>query len=139
MRSRATPSTTRSAYASRRVPEITDKLINIDRAMRWGYSHELGPFEMWDALGVRETADAMEAAGVAVAPWVREMLDAGHETFYRQDEGALAYYDPARKTYVAEPADERKMNLARLKSAGRVVRENKRREPRRSRRRRGVS
>ncbi|HZB44108.1 MAG TPA: 3-hydroxyacyl-CoA dehydrogenase/enoyl-CoA hydratase family protein, partial [Pyrinomonadaceae bacterium] len=113
------------AYASRRLPEITDRLINIDRAMRWGYSHELGPFEMWDALGVRETADAMQAAGVVVAPWVREMLDAGHETFYRQDEGSLSYYDPARKTYVAEPADERKSNLARLKSAGRVVRGNR--------------
>src|SRR6266566_1951391 len=40
------------AYAARRVPEITDQLVNVDRAVRWGFSHELGPFEMWDALGV---------------------------------------------------------------------------------------
>ena len=38
------------AYAARRVPEITDQLINVDKAMRWGYAHELGPFELWDAL-----------------------------------------------------------------------------------------
>jgi 3-hydroxyacyl-CoA dehydrogenase len=112
-------------YASRRVPEITDRIIDIDRAMRWGYSHELGPFELWDALGVRETAEAMERDGVAVAAWVKEMLDAGHETFYRETEGALSYYDPARKAYDSEAADELKIELARLKSAGRVVRENR--------------
>ena len=112
-------------YASRRVPEITDHLANVDRAMRWGYSHELGPFELWDALGVRVTADAMEREGVAVAAWVREMLDAGHETFYKQDGGGLSFYDPARRAYVTEPEDEQKLSLARLKSAaGRVVREN---------------
>ncbi|HEX8686025.1 MAG TPA: 3-hydroxyacyl-CoA dehydrogenase family protein, partial [Pyrinomonadaceae bacterium] len=112
-------------YASRRVPEITDRLADVDRAMRWGYSHELGPFELWDALGVRRTADAMEGEGVAVAGWVREMLDAGHETFYRQEGGALAFYDPARKVYVSEAPDEQTVGLAHLKSSGRVVRENR--------------
>ncbi len=112
-------------YASRRVPEITDRIIDIDRAMRWGYSHELGPFELWDALGVRATADALEKEGVAVAGWVREMLDAGHETFYRETEGALSYYDPARKGYVSEAPDELKIELARLKSTGRGLKENR--------------
>ncbi len=112
-------------YASRRVPEITDHLANVDRAMRWGYSHELGPFELWDALGVRETADALEREGFAPAPWVREMLDAGHETFYRQEGGALSFYDPARKAYVSETPDEQTVGLAHLKSSGRVVRENR--------------
>ncbi|HEY0173784.1 MAG TPA: 3-hydroxyacyl-CoA dehydrogenase NAD-binding domain-containing protein [Pyrinomonadaceae bacterium] len=113
------------AYASRRVPEITDHLVNVDRAMRWGYSHELGPFELWDALGVRETADAMGREGFAPAPWVGEMLDAGHETFYRQGGDSLSFYDPARKGYVTEARDEQNISLAHLKSAGRVVRENR--------------
>jgi 3-hydroxyacyl-CoA dehydrogenase len=113
------------AYAARRVPEITDHLINVDRAVRWGFSHEAGPFELWDMLGVRRTAEAMEAAGVAVAPWVREMLDAGHESFYRTEGGRLSFYDPARKDYVAEPDDERRVSLKALRGAGLVVRENK--------------
>jgi 3-hydroxyacyl-CoA dehydrogenase len=113
------------AYAARRIPEITDQIVNVDRAVRWGFSHELGPFEMWDALGVRQTVAAMEANKIEVAPWVKEMLSAGHETFYRSDNGRLSYYDPARKTYVAEPVDERKMELHGLKADGRVVRENK--------------
>src|SRR5215212_4777225 len=94
------------AYASRRVPEITDRIADIDRAMRWGYSHELGPFELWDALGVRETAGAIEKEGVTVAGWVKEMLDAGRETFYHGGEGAPAYYDPASRAYVSEATDE---------------------------------
>jgi 3-hydroxyacyl-CoA dehydrogenase len=109
-------------YAARRVPEITDRIIDVDRAMRWGYSHELGPFELWDALGVRETADAMEREGVRVAPWVREMLDAGHETFYGDGlDPALSYYDPASRSYVAEPADELKIDLKHVTAVGRVV------------------
>ena len=69
------------AYAARRVPEITDQIVNLDRAVRWGYSHEMGPFEIWDALGVRQTVETMEANDIGVAPWVKEMLNAGHESF----------------------------------------------------------
>ena len=104
-------------YASRRVPEISDDLVSIDRAVRWGFSHDLGPFELWDAIGVRATADAMETHGVAVAPWVREMLAAGHETFY--ENGSV--YDPQSKSYVAIPRDEKQIALQDCP----VVRENK--------------
>lgn len=90
------------AYAARRVPEITDQLVNVDRALRWGYAHELGPFELWDALGVRKTASEMKAEGIAVAPWVEEMLAGGYETFYRSHNGLLGFYDQSRRTYINE-------------------------------------
>jgi 3-hydroxyacyl-CoA dehydrogenase len=104
-------------YAARRVPEISDDLVSVDRATRWGFSHDLGPFELWDAIGVRETADAMEQHGVPVAPWVREMLDAGNTTFYRD----AAVYDPASKSYVAIPKDPRQISVKGCP----VVKENK--------------
>ncbi len=113
------------AYAARRIPEITDEIVNVDRAMRWGFSHELGPFELWDALGVRTTAEAMKQSGIAVAPWVEEMLAAGHETFYRTNAGRFEQYDPARRAYVPVEADPLVIRLDELKKAGRVVRENK--------------
>jgi len=65
-------------YAARRVPEISDDVVAIDRATRWGFSHDLGPFELWDALGVQKTAAAMRAYGVEVPDWVN-----GVESFYR--------------------------------------------------------
>ena len=104
-------------YASRRVPEISDDLVSIDSAVRWGFSHDLGPFELWDAIGVRATAEAMEQHGVAVAPWVREMLDAGNDSFYRDGK----VYDPASKSYVEIPKDARQISLQDC----RVVKENK--------------
>ena len=113
------------AYAARRVPEITDLIFNVDNAVRWGFSHELGPFEVWDALGARETAEKMEAAGIAVAGWVKEMLDAGFESFYKTEDGIKSYYDAARESYIAEPLDERKIKLSALKSNGQTIHENK--------------
>ncbi|MEO8381947.1 MAG: 3-hydroxyacyl-CoA dehydrogenase/enoyl-CoA hydratase family protein [Acidobacteriota bacterium] len=104
-------------YASRRVPEISDDLPSIDRAVRWGFSHDLGPFELWDAMGVQETADAMEAHGVAVGPWVREMLAAGNASFYKNRE----VYDPVRKSYVAVPSDPKQISI----KDARVIKENK--------------
>ncbi|HWW61569.1 MAG TPA: 3-hydroxyacyl-CoA dehydrogenase family protein, partial [Thermoanaerobaculia bacterium] len=72
-------------YAARRVPEISDDIASIDRAVRWGFSHDLGPFELWDALGVQKTANAMEEYGVAVPAWVREK-----QSFYDRVEAAIA-------------------------------------------------
>ncbi|MEO8033379.1 MAG: 3-hydroxyacyl-CoA dehydrogenase/enoyl-CoA hydratase family protein [Acidobacteriota bacterium] len=112
-------------YAARRVPEISDDLPSVDRAVRWGFSHDLGPFEAWDAMGVKETADAMEKDGVAVAPWVRELLAAGHTSFYRQKDGRDEVWDPMKKQYAAIPKDPKLIQLAVLKTAGRVVRENR--------------
>ncbi len=113
------------AYTSRRVPEISDDILSIDAAMRWGFSHELGPFELWDALGVKKTTEAMEAAGITVAPWVKEMLAQGHEKFYLYERGQLSYYDPATRSYRSAKTDPGIIILADRKAAGGVVRENK--------------
>jgi 3-hydroxyacyl-CoA dehydrogenase len=112
------------AYASRRLPEIADDIVSVDRAVRWGFSHELGPFELWDALGVGQTVEAMEMAGIAVAPWVKEMLDGGGESFYRSEKGQLSYYDPGSKAYRTIEADPGLIILKDLKAAGRTIRES---------------
>lgn len=83
-------------YAARRIPEIADDPVEVDRAMRWGFAWELGPFETWDALGVRELAENLGAG--ELPPLVREVLELGAGTFYRRN-GALAAFDPAAKAY----------------------------------------
>ncbi len=78
-------------YAARRVGEIADDIVNIDRAMRWGFRWEQGPFESWDALGVAETVARMEAEGRTVPAWVKVMLASGRTRFYERDgAGVLA-------------------------------------------------
>src|SRR5436189_5499216 len=63
-------------YAANRLGEIADDVVDIDRALRWGFGWERGPFEIWDALGVKETSAKMEAAGYTVPGWVREQIAA---------------------------------------------------------------
>jgi 3-hydroxyacyl-CoA dehydrogenase len=111
------------AYASHRVPEITDTIVNVDNAQKWGFSHEMGPFEIWDALGVAETIPQFEAAGYPVAQWVKDMVAKGCGTFYRRDANGLidAYYDQGVGDYVALPHDKREIKVAALKAAGKRI------------------
>ncbi|HEX7587750.1 MAG TPA: 3-hydroxyacyl-CoA dehydrogenase/enoyl-CoA hydratase family protein [Anaerolineae bacterium] len=87
------------AYASNRIPEIADDIVSIDHAMKWGFANEVGPFEMWDLLGVADTVARMDKEGIHTAPWVKEMLQTGHPSFYKDGK----YYDPAAKGYAPLP------------------------------------
>ncbi|MFZ4261872.1 3-hydroxyacyl-CoA dehydrogenase NAD-binding domain-containing protein [Sphingobacterium sp. HJSM2_6] len=100
-------------YVSNRVPEITDEFFRIDDAMRAGFGWEIGPFEVWDALGVRETLTKIKAEEKRlpgqtgeVASWVHEMLAAGCERFYKVENGVRHFYDLASKSYKAIPGSE---------------------------------
>jgi 3-hydroxyacyl-CoA dehydrogenase len=70
-------------YAAHMIPEISDRIVEIDCAMRWGYANAMGPFEMWDALGVEATAKRIQAEGRALPRNVERMLSAGAKSFYR--------------------------------------------------------
>jgi 3-hydroxyacyl-CoA dehydrogenase len=93
------------AYATACAQEIAHDLKSIDEAMRWGFGYEAGPFELWDRLGVAQTASKMEASGLAVAPWVKEMLAAACPGFYRVENGQVTgFYDWDKQRYQALPA-----------------------------------
>lgn len=113
------------AYTSRRLGEISDTIVDIDNALKWGYNWELGPFETWDALGVKATVDRMKAEGVLPAPWVEDMLAAGHESFYRMGATSLEYYDARERAYRPMPRPDSFIVLAELKHQKKVVEENK--------------
>lgn len=103
-------------YAASIVPEVTDAITSIDSASKWGYGWELGPFEIWDALGVDESVKRMEADGIKVTPWVKEMLSVGCTSFYKKENGQQYYYDPTGKKYVAVKADLRAIAIKDIKS-----------------------
>ena len=103
------------AYSSIRFGEISDSIVDIDNALRWGYNWDLGPFEAWDVLGVAQVVEKMEAEGVKPAPWVTEMLAAGHEMFYIDSADGRQYYDPASNAYLKEPKPDTFLVLADIK------------------------
>lgn len=93
-------------YCSNRIPEIADELYKIDQAVAAGFAWQMGPFETWDVLGVKETAEKMKAAGNAPAAWVDEMIAAGHDSFYKFENGKRHYYDIPSKSYKVIPGTE---------------------------------
>jgi 3-hydroxyacyl-CoA dehydrogenase len=91
------------AYISHRIPEISDELYRIDDAMKAGFGWEIGAFETWDVLGVKEKVDAMQKAGFKVADWIYEFLDEGNISFYKVQNGKRLCYDVSSKKYLPLP------------------------------------
>ena len=112
------------AYSARRLGEIADDIVNIDRAMRWGFNWDLGPFEAWDAIGVPQSVERMKQEGVALPAWIDEMLASGRTSFYDGAPLAPRYYDGVKKTVVAVPGDPRELRYDVLKAQKKVVKEN---------------
>jgi 3-hydroxyacyl-CoA dehydrogenase len=108
-------------YSANRIPEISDSIVEIDNAMKWGYNFEMGPFETWDAIGVAEAVARMEQEGLAVPAKVKQMLAAGHATFYKTEAGRRLYYDFASGTYRPVAVSAANISLAALKGAGKQV------------------
>ena len=112
------------AYASRRVPEISDSLENVDQAMEWGFGHQTGPFRTWDLLGVEDTVERMEALGIRAAPWVGEMIEAGTESFYKKNASREMVYGPVEKGYVPVREDPMRISLDGLREEGKELARN---------------
>lgn len=108
-------------YAANRIPEICDDIAQIDRAMRWGYAWELGPFELWDALGVKETVERMTAEGRSVPEWVLALAAAEEPRFYRRVEGAVAVWGPGQQAHRLLPVRPRRLALDDLRQRGKVL------------------
>jgi 3-hydroxyacyl-CoA dehydrogenase len=81
-------------YSANRVPEISDSVVEIDRAMKMGFNWELGPFELWDAAGIESTVARMKKEGKTVPPNVERLLASGQKSWYIDDPKS-----PAGKKY----------------------------------------
>jgi 3-hydroxyacyl-CoA dehydrogenase len=109
-------------YSAQLKDDIADSLVAVDQAMKWGFGWELGPFETWDAIGVRRSVQKMEESGQSVPDWVKDMLEHGFESFYQQKEGQTYFYDG---TDYRLPAENKKViHLKVLKEQSKVIKKN---------------
>jgi 3-hydroxyacyl-CoA dehydrogenase len=111
-------------YSANRIPEISNTIVEIDNAMKWGFNFEMGPFETWDALGVAKSVNKMEADGFEVPDSVKAMLAAGHASFYKTENGQRFYYDFLDSSYKLVRINENIITLAALKADGKVIQTN---------------
>jgi 3-hydroxyacyl-CoA dehydrogenase len=112
-------------YAANRIPEICDSIVEIDNAMKWGYNQQLGPFESWDAVGVKEAVAVMKKLGKKVPAKIDEMLKKKCTSFYKVDsKGNKSYYDFKKKGYVKMVENPKIILLPGLKDRKKTVKEN---------------
>jgi len=111
-------------YAANRIPEISDTIVGIDNAMKWGFNHRLGPFETWDAVGVKESVDVMKKLKLKVPKKINEMLKAKCESFYVKKDDGKYYYDFGTKGYVKLGENQKIILLPSLKERQKVVKSN---------------
>jgi 3-hydroxyacyl-CoA dehydrogenase len=113
-----------SRYAANRIPEIADTIVEIDNALKWGFGWEIGVFEAWDAIGVRESVDRMRSEGAQVPENVQRMLDAGAESFYKNEAGQTYYYDLVGGEYKRAPERPGVTILKSVKERTGVIKSN---------------
>jgi 3-hydroxyacyl-CoA dehydrogenase len=111
-------------YASRRVPEISDSVVDVDRAMRWGFGWELGPFEVMDAIGVKAFAEQVRKEGRALPAAIEKLLASGRSAFYESAKGATTVFDLASGAARAVEPPSGVLLLKSLKDAEREVERN---------------
>jgi 3-hydroxyacyl-CoA dehydrogenase len=115
-------------YSAEMIPEISDRVVEIDRAMRWGFAFPLGPFKFWDALGVPETVERMRRDGAAVPAKVERMLSSGAKSFYeaadQAGEPCTRYFDLNAGHYSDLEKRPGVLALGEIKRARGVIKRN---------------
>ncbi len=108
-------------YAARRIPDVAPDVPSVDRAMRWGFGWELGPFEIWDAIGVKRSVERMLAEGRDVPEGIRALAESDTPSFYVREGLGVRVWDPARKEHVPLEPRPRVIVLADLKRVERTL------------------
>lgn len=115
-------------YSATMVPEISDRIVEIDRAMRWGYANSFGPFGLWDALGFVATARRIESEGRQLPENIQRMLWAGATSFYQAADAdgqpKTQYFDLNAGRYTELEPRPGVTVLAEVKRARGVVKSN---------------
>jgi len=111
-------------YSAEKIPEISDDIVNIDRAMKWGYNWELGPFELWDAIGLKPSVKRMEKEGETIPPLVEGLLSKGYSSLYEKKDGHVSYFDVGAGQYQAVEEKPEIILLPSLKDRNKTVLSN---------------
>ncbi|OVE81975.1 hypothetical protein BVY03_01620 [bacterium K02(2017)] len=111
-------------YSANRIPEIADDIVNIDNAMKWGFNWELGPFEVLDAIGVKEFADRLEKENITIPKIIQDVLSKGDGVFYKTIENKPHYFDVKSQSYQAIKLPKTSIVLKNLRLQNKVIKAN---------------
>jgi len=103
-------------YTARRMPEIADEVVDVDRAVRLGFGWELGPFELWDAVGFQRIHADLTEAKAKLPEWLNAMAASGATGFYQREASGIAGWSPEKTTHVFRPRHHDEIDLAAVSS-----------------------
>lgn len=109
-------------YSAELFGEIADDIVAIDEAMKWGFGWQMGPFETWDAIGVKQSVEKMKSEGAEIPLWIQEMIDNGIHSFYKEEEGNLYFYSNGE--YQQMKQNMKVINLKQIKQQKGVIKKN---------------
>lgn len=110
-------------YSGNKLSEIADDIVNIDNAMKWGFNWELGPFEIWDAIGVEKSVARMKEEGDAIPEFVVKLLESGKSGFYEKKEINRFYFSiDGKSEEIAQNSEI--ISLSDLKEQNKVIKSN---------------
>lgn len=109
-------------YAAELTGDIADDIVSIDEAMKWGFGWEIGPFETWDAIGLKKSVERMQDEGEEVPAWIFHLLNQGHTSFYKEENENVYFYHNG--AYEQQHFNPKEMNLRRLKDKNGVIKQN---------------
>ena len=109
-------------YAAELLGEISDDIVAIDQAMKWGFGWSTGPFELWDAIGLEESVSRMMQEGIHVPKWVKDFLAEGNTTFYIEEHTVKFYYDNGKYKQLLE--NPKIINISVMKKQKDVIKKN---------------
>lgn len=109
-------------YSAQLLGEIAETIVDIDRAMKWGFGWEMGPFEAWDAIGLQKSVQKMKESGMEIPVWVEEMLEKGFTSFYKEENAELYFYQNGE--YQLVEFNPKEMDLKKIKKQKGVIKKN---------------
>jgi 3-hydroxyacyl-CoA dehydrogenase len=112
------------AYAANRIPEISDDILNVDNAMKWGFNWSHGPFEIWDAIGVAKSVERMRADGLKLPAWIDRLVALPDAHFYKIEKGNRFYWDLSAGDYREVPHPKGILMLNSWKQEHGVIKKN---------------
>jgi 3-hydroxyacyl-CoA dehydrogenase len=111
-------------YSALLMSDISDDIVNVDRAIRWGFGWKLGPFEIWDAIGVRKSVEKMRGEGKTIPAFIEKFLASSRESFYSDTETDQEYFTLAGTTEKVPPLPHSISLNALKKQKNKIVKQN---------------
>ncbi len=111
-------------YSANRIPEIADDVVSVDNAMKWGFGWELGPFEIWDAIGLERSVAKMKEEGRQIPEKILAMIASGAKDFYKESEGKRLYFNFVSNSYKAVESSKKVINIRNEKKKGKIIKSN---------------